>query len=171
MRTLLVSLIVLLGCISFGHKPRFIEGAGPFTVEEPTISQAFYHQFTASETYSFVVPPLPVAVPVEVLILDNALGQSLDFEASWICEGSEMALEAVDVPFFEEFSRINHRYRVVDGVGPTSSSCEIRVTETTGQAAPYVFAIGEIESFGFNDVMGFLTLGDKLKKWQAFPNN
>jgi len=127
--------------VGFAHKPRFPEGDGPFEVVEPSMSQAFYLFMGEGEKHSFVVPPLGRLEPIELLVLDNELGQSLDFQMEWRCidETGEYTkpLRYIDEAFHEPFSNLNHRYRVVDAVGPTEETCTATVWENTGKSGPY----------------------------------
>jgi hypothetical protein len=118
------------------------------------------------QSHTFVLPPLREAVPIQLLVLDDELGQSLQLEGLWSCEGVEYSLMQTDQPFYERFSRIHHRYRAVDAVGPTETPCEVTVSEESGLAGPYVFSVGAEERFSARDILGMLTLGDKLEAWQ-----
>lgn len=155
--------------LSFAHKPRFPEGDGPFEVVEPSMAQAVYLYLGEGEIHQFVVPPLERLEPLELLVLDNELGQSLDFKMEWRCRyqaGDEIKpLRYLDEPFHEPYSGMNHRYRVVDAVGPTEQTCTATVWENTGRAGPYTFAIGRDERFGFEDMGLLFTLGSDLKTW------
>ncbi len=161
---LVLSLVALTFAVA--HKPRFPQGDGPFEVVEPSMSQAFYLYLNEGEKHSFVVPPLAKLEPLELLVLDNELGQSLDFKMEWRCgDVVRTDLRYLDEPFREEFSGMNHRYRVVDAVGPTEAACTATVWERTGKAGPYTFAIGKEERFGFADLGIFITLGTELRTW------
>ena len=165
--SLLVLFWLLLGA-GFAHKPFFPDGSSPFELQElPTISQAYYVTLAANETHTFLLPPLPEAVPVEVLVLDDELGRGLELSAILICNSLRTKLPEVDIPFYEEFSKRHHRYRVRERIGPTENPCELTVHERNGVVAPYTFAIGAVESFGFADVAGFFSLGAKLKAWES----
>lgn len=165
------TLLILLGLqlsIGFAHKPFFPDGSSPFELQEaPTISQAYYVALESNETHTFLLPPLPEAVPIEVLVLDDELGRGLELSTVLICNNLRTKLPEVDIPFYEEFSKRHHRYRVRERLGPTEEPCELRVHERNGAAAPYTFAIGAVENFGFADVMGFFSLGAKLKAWES----
>jgi hypothetical protein len=164
-----VSWFCIMFCLSyaFAHKPFFPEGEGPFRIADPTVSQAHYLNLLAGETHSFMVPALERKVPIELLVLDNEQGRGLEFDLVWICGGQAVQLQKVDTPFYESFSKLNHRYRVVDTVGPTTEPCEARVSERSGAAGPYTFAIGNEEKFSIGDLFGLGSLGAKLKAWQG----
>ncbi len=170
---ILAAFLIMSVMLSFAHKPRFPEGDGPFEVVEPDMSQAFYLYLGEGERHSFVVPPLGRLEPLELLVLDNELGQSLDFKMEWRCASQSgdqsdtelKDLRYLDEPFHEPFSGMNHRYRVVDAVGPTEEPCTATVWEATGREGPYTFAIGKEERFGFADVGIFFTLGTELRTW------
>lgn len=167
LRPTLVALTLLLALSpALAHKPFFPEGDGPFALRNPTVSQAHYLRIGGGVRHVFVVPPLPRAVPVEVLVLDDALGRSLELTARWRCGGIEESLSEVDQPFFESFSRLEHRYRVVDRIGPTDEACEVIVFERRGATGPYTFALGDEERFSVGDVVGLVGLGGKLRAWQ-----
>lgn len=171
MRFAVCLIVVCALSFTLAHKPFFPEGESPYDIGDPTTSQAHYLQIASGEVHRFLVPPLTEVVPIEVLVLDNELGRSLDMEAVWICEGSRKTLTKVDQSFFEEFSQIEHRYKTVDGVGPTTEACEVEIRELTGKAGPYTFAIGAAERFNVADLLGFFSLGDKLANWQAGEDN
>ena len=169
----LIALSLYALTFAIAHKPRFPEGDGPFEVIEPSMSQAFYLFMEEGEKHSFVVPPLERLEPIQLLVLDNELGQSLDFKMEWRCN-TENGIESdaelkplryLDEAFHEPFSGMNHRYRVVDAVGPTEQSCTATIWENTGKSGPYTFAIGEDERFGFLDMGLFFTLGTDLQTW------
>ena len=162
-------LLLTLTTLTFAHKPRFPEGDGPFEVVEPDMSQAFYLFLGEGEVHQFVVPPLGRLEPIQLLVLDNELGQSLDFKMEWRCGTQNDAelklLRYLDEPFHEPFSDMNHRYRIVDAVGPTEENCTATVWENTGKAGPYTFSIGKDERFGIFDMGLFFTLGTDLQTW------
>ena len=166
---LLPLLVVMLPSAALAHKPVFPDGGGPFEVDTPTVSKAYYLTLEAGERHTFVVPPLSRTVPIEVLVLDNELGRSLELVATASCGNTVSGLTRLDQPFYEPFSRLHHRYRVVDVLGPTEGPCRIEVRELEGRTAPYVFAVGDEERFGPGDMLGFLNLGRKLRAWQAGP--
>ncbi|MCA9840263.1 MAG: hypothetical protein KC422_25355 [Trueperaceae bacterium] len=161
-------LVVLLCCsgFAFAHKPFFPEAGTPIEIQNPIISQAHYLQIKEGSSQRFIIPALERAVPVEVLVLDDDLGRSLEMQASLSCDGQERPLTKSDQPFFETFSKLHHRYKVIDTIGPTEQACEISVSEKSGKAGPYTFAIGSEERFDFGDMLGFFSLGEKLEQWQ-----
>ena len=169
-RLFVITAVAMSLVTSLAHKPRFPQGDGPFEVIEPSMSQAFYLYLDEGETHSFTVPPLGRLEPIQLLVLDNDLGQSLDFKLEWRCGAELKELRYLDEPFHEPFSGMNHRYRVVDAVGPSNKTCVATVWEKTGKAGPYTFAIGEEERFGFMDIGIFFTLGTDLQTWMSGGN-
>ena len=163
---LLLCLVLLCLGLSFAHKPFFPEAGEPIRIDKPIISQAHYLQFEKGSSQTFIIPVLEQPVPIEVLVLDNDLGRSLVPQAIWVCEGESKVLSQVDQPFYEGFSKLQHRYKVADSVGPTASICEVRISEASGQTGPYTFAIGIEERFEFGDMLGFFSLAEKLERWQ-----
>jgi hypothetical protein len=163
-----ILLLALLG-VTLAHRPRFPEGAGPFEVVDPAISQAFYLRLAPGERHTFVIPPLPQAEPIQLLILDDEAGRALELIGRLRCGASIRGLTPVDQPFFEAFTRMEMRYRAVDGVGPTEGACELEVEDRSGLGGAYVLSIGSIESFTFGDTVGLLNLGRRLAAWQRGP--
>ena len=161
-------LLALLGA-ALAHRPRFPDGSGPFAVVDPAISQAFYARLAPGERHIFAIPPLSEAVPLQLLVLDDEAGRALELIGRLRCGATVRRLEAVDQPFYEAFTRMEMRYRAVDGAGPTAEPCEVEVSERRGRGGAYVFAIGSEESFGFGDVVGMLNLGRRLAAWQRGP--
>ena len=167
-RRLLVLLCLLLMQTGLAHKPFFPDGSSPFELQEaPTVSQAYYVVLEKNETHTFLIPPLPEAVPIEVLVLDDELGRGLELSTTLICNNLRTKLPKVNIPFYEEFSKRHHRYRVREQIGPTEIPCELTIHERNGVVAPYTFAIGAVERFSFADVMGFFSLGAKLDAWES----
>ena len=164
-----LALLLVLTAAALAHRPRFPEGSGPFEVVDPVVSQAFYLQLAPGERHLFVLPPLPEAVPLQLLVLDDEAGRALDLRARLRCGDDGRLLDATDQPFFEAFSRMEMRYRAVDSAGPTERSCEVLVWERHGQGGSYVFAVGSEESFTFGDVVGLLNLGRRLDAWRSGP--
>ena len=152
--------------VVLAHKPFFPQGEGPFSIATPTVSQAHYLQFDVGKAHVFKVPILERRVPVQVLVLDDELGRSLDIDAYWHCGETRTKLTNLDQPFYEGFSKLEHRYRVVDTIGPTTEPCEVHIYERSRQLAPYTFSIGVEEKFSLGDVIGLFSLGEKLKAWQ-----
>lgn len=160
----LVAIVTLSS--GFAHDPSFPDGDGPFTVHRPTVSQAIYLRLPGGGEHVFVVDPIERRVPLQLLVLDDELGRSLELRATWTCAGETRDLRVVDTPFYEAFSRMEMRYRVVDVVGPTAESCTVTVRELEGRAGPYTVAIGEEERFSFGSIWTLLTLRDQLRWWQ-----
>ncbi len=163
-----LSLTILLLSISFAfaHKPFFPEGDGPFTIRNAVVSQAHYLSLNEKEVHIFYIPALTQTVPLQVLVLDNELGRSLDMQAVLSCEGEARLLEKADQAFYEEFSSINHRYKILDFAEANSHVCELQISEASGKAGLYTFSIGIKEKFDLADVMGLFSLSAKLKAWQ-----
>ncbi|MAZ53597.1 MAG: hypothetical protein CMO31_06235 [Trueperaceae bacterium] len=160
---------LVLTALGWAHQPRFYEGVGPFEVEDPTISKAYYMTIYNGEIHTFIIPALERTIPVQVLVLDDELGRSLEMFATATCNAEKKQLSRVDQPFYEPYSKIEHRYRVVDAIGPTDGPCVIEIEELAKRAGPYVFSVGDEERFGINDILGMVNLGRKLNAWKAGP--
>jgi hypothetical protein len=164
---------VLLGLLALSsalaHVPHFPAGDGPFAVDRPTISKAYYLHLAAGETHAFVVPPLVRAIPVQVLVLDDERGRAVAHRARVDCGDGWRALREADTAFYEPFSRIAHRYRVVDVIGPSEAPCRVEVSQVGGPPAPYTFSIGDEERFSVGDLFGLATLGSRLQAWREGP--
>jgi len=162
--------VVLIGALiasaSFAHDPSFPAGEGPFAVHRPTVSQAIYLRLPPAGEHVFVIDPIERQVPLQLLVLDDELGRSLELRATWTCAGEVRALRLADTPFYESFSRMSMRYRVVDVVGPTAEPCTVTVRELEGRAGPYTLAIGQEERFSLGSIWTLLTLRDQLRWWQ-----
>lgn len=166
--TRLLAVLVGLTILSaaFAHDPSFPTGEGPFAVHRPTVSQAIYLRLAEGGEHVFVVDPIERQVPLQLLVLDDELGRTLELRATWTCAGGTRDLRPIDTPFYEAFSRMAMRYRVVDVVGPTTEPCTVTVREVGGRAGPYTLAIGEEERFSFGSIWTLLTLRDQLRWWQ-----
>lgn len=163
---LFVTILILSISFAFAHKPFFPEGDGPFAIRNAVVSQAHYLTLSENEVHTFYIPALTQTVPLQVLVLDNELGRSLEMQAALSCEGETRLLEKADQAFYEEFSRIDHRYKVLDFAQVNSKPCELQISEANGKAGPYTFSIGIEEKFDLADVVGLFSLNAKLKAWQ-----
>jgi hypothetical protein len=151
------------------HVPIFPAGDGPFVVDRPAESKAYYLHLQTGATHVFVVPPVGRPIPVQVLVLDDDRGRSTEHAARVDCGLGWRSLRIVDTPFFEPFSRTEHRYRVVDAIGPSEDECRVEVVQVSGPPAPYTFSIGDEERFSLGDLIGLLTLGERLERWREGP--
>lgn len=152
--------------VALAHDPSFPEGDGPFTVERPTVSQAIYLRLPTGGEHVFVVDPIPRTVPLQLLVLDDDTGRAMELRASWRCGAEVRALRVTDTPFYESFSRMQMRYRVIDAVGPTEAPCTVTVRELSGHAGPYTLAVGDEERFSVGAIWTLLTLRDQLRWWR-----
>jgi hypothetical protein len=166
---LVLLLALFVGGTALAHVPLFPEGPGPFEVPDPTVSKAYYLWLEPGESHVFVVPPLGRTIPVQVLVLDDERGRSQQHRARVDCGDAVRSLRRVDTPFFEGFSRIEHRYRIVDAIGPSDVPCRVEVTQTGGAGGPYTFSIGEEERFSVGDLVGLIGLGARLAAWREGP--
>ncbi len=155
--------------LASAHVPQFPEGYGPFEVDRPTISKAYYLHLAVGETHVFLVPPLARTIPVQVLVIDDERGRSLAHSARVDCGDGWRTLREFDTPFFEPYSRIEHRYRVVDAIGPSDGPCRVEVAQVDGPPGPYTFSIGDEERFSVGDLLGLATLGSRLQAWREGP--
>jgi len=167
MRRLLALLALPLVAWAAAHVPFFPDDPGPFVVDAPTVSKAYYLRSERGTVHAFVVPPVARSIPLQLLVVDDELGAQLAHRVMLDCGDGPRALRAVDVPFFERFSGIAHRIRVADALGPTATSCTIEVTQIAGPPGPYTLSMGDEERFTLRDVAGLLTLNQRLDRWRS----
>ena len=167
MRHLLALAVWSLVAWGAAHVPFFPDDAGPFVVDAPTVSKAYYLRADRGTVHTFVVPPVERSIPLQLLVIDDDLGAALAHRVTLDCGDGSRALRAVDVAFFERFSGIAHRIRVADALGPTDGTCTIEVTQTAGPPGPYTLSLGDEERFSLRDVAGLLTLNQRLDRWRS----
>lgn len=165
-RCLLPLALALLGT-AFAHVPFFPAAGAPVPVAAPTVSKAYYVQTLPGEPWAFHVDPVDRAVPVQVLVLDDDAGRAARFAAAVDCGAGPSPVPAVDVPFYEAFSRLDHRIVAAGGLGPSEAVCVVTVVQTAGAGVPATVVVGDEERFGFADVMGLLDLPRKLERWRS----
>ena len=68
------------------HVPFFPEDAGPFVVDAPTVSKAYYLRSARGTVHAFVVPPVARSIPLQLLVIDDDLGTSLAHRVTLDCE-------------------------------------------------------------------------------------
>lgn len=154
---------------AWAHVPLFPDDPGPFEVTSPTVSKAYYLRAEAGSGHTFDVGPLSRSIPVQLLVLDDERGRAQAHRVTVTCADATRELRAVDTPFYEPFSRLAHRIRVADAIGPTDVACRIEVTQVAGPPGPYTLSIGDEERFGLGDVLGLLTLEWRLDQWRREP--
>lgn len=170
MRTILAwALLMALAGAGRAHVPYFPDGADPVVVDAPTVSKAYYLRSEPGAVQEFVVAPVERSVPVQLLVLDDEAGGRLAYRVRLDCGSSPRELRPVDVPFYEPFSRLAHRIRVADALGPSATPCRIEVAHVGGPAGPYTLVVGDEERFGFGDVLGLFTLERRLRAWREGP--
>lgn len=161
----LAALLALAGAV-LGHQPRFPDGPGPYEVEKPQESQAFYLRIDPGGWQRFVLPPLPEPVPVQLLVIDDDAGRAMRLASRWLCNGRERALRRVDRSFYEPYTGLEMRYRMMDVLGPSGAPCELWVWDARGDGGPYVLAVGHEERFALADLLALLTLDRRLEAWR-----
>lgn len=168
-RTLLV---VLAAGFASAHVPVFPEGDGPFAVEAPTVSKAYYLRLETDSAHAFVVPPLPRTVPWQVLVVDDADGARLAHDVTFACADDDGAptVERLDLAYFEPFSQVEHRIRLRGTLGPSHDACTVTVRQAAGPPGPYTFVIGDEERFSAADLLGLIGLGRRLETWREGPD-
>lgn len=153
------SAAILAPVFAVAHQPQIVEGERPATViEEPEVSKAYYgeltgepHVFTidAHEPFDFymnvLVPDLPSANKDVSAALINPASPEIPIA---VIGGGEAKWE----PFFEEFARDNYFRAEEFRTKLPAGEYEIRVWSSNNDSA-YSLAIGEIESFGFWDIV------------------
>ena len=167
MRRLLVLVALSLAAWGAAHVPFFPDDAGPFVVDAPTVSKAYYLRAARGTVHAFVVPPVERSIPLQLLVIDDELGATLAHRVTLDCGDGPQELRGVDVAFFERFSGIAHRIRVADAMGPTATACTIEVTQVAGPPGPYTLSIGDEERFSLRDIAGLLTLSQRLERWRS----
>lgn len=155
------SLLLLLISFSFAsaHQPQIVVGERPITlIVEPEISKAYYGQLTgephvftidAREPFDFYLNVLVPDVPNAKKDVSAALINPASPEVPIVVIGGG---EAKWEPFFEEFARDNYFKTDEFRTKLPAGEYEIRVWSSNNDSA-YSLAIGEIESFGFWDVV------------------
>ena len=169
---LLALTVALLVGSAEAHVPLFPDDDGPFEVDAPTVSKAYYLRLEAGSSHVFIVPPLSRAVPLQVLVIDDAVGARLAHEIEIACEGPDASFttETLDLAYFEPFSHVAHRVRIRGTLGPTSGPCTVRIRQTDGPPGPYTFVIGDEERFSASDLLGLFGLGRRLDAWRDGPD-
>ncbi len=158
MRTFLFLLLVT-PLFTSAHQPQIVEeGRSAIVIEEPEISKAYFGQLTgephvftldARESFDFylnvLVPDLPNAKKDVSAALINPASPEIPIV---VIGGGEAKWE----PFFEEFARDNYFKTDEFRTRLPAGGYEIRVWSSNNDSA-YSLAIGEIESFGFWDIV------------------
>jgi len=166
-RRLLAPLALALLGAAWAHVPFFPAAGEPVAVAAPAVSKAYYVQTLPGEPWTFLVDPVDRAVPVQVLVLDDDAGRSARFAATVDCGAGPTPVRAVDVPFYEPFSRLDHRIVAAGALGPSDAVCVIRVVQTDGVGVPATVVVGDEERFSFADILGLLDLPRKLERWRT----
>lgn len=164
-RVLPLLLLALVGWAA-AHVPFFPEGDATVAVDEPEVSKAYYVHGAVGTVQTFIVAPVARSVPLQVLVLDDDAGRAARFRVEVDCGDGPTALRVTDVAFFEPFSRLAHRIVAAGALGPSATACVFTVAQTRGDGVPYTASIGDLERFGFADVLGLLDLRRKLTRWQ-----
>ncbi|MDF1521515.1 MAG: hypothetical protein P1P87_01680 [Trueperaceae bacterium] len=166
-RRLLAAIALALLGTAWAHAPLFPAAGEPVQVAAPVVSKAYYVQSLPREAWTFHVDPVDRAVPVQVLVLDDDAGRAARVTATVDCGGGPEPIRAVDVPFYEPFSRLHHRIVAAGGLRPSDAVCVLRVVQTAGAGVPTTVVVGDEERFSVADVLGLLDLPRKLERWQA----
>lgn len=166
-RRLLASLAFALLGAAWAHVPFFPPAGEAVPVAAPEVSKAYYVQSVRGEPWTFHVDPVDRSVPVQVLVLDDEAGRAARFAATVDCGGGPDPVRTVDVPFYEPFSRLDHRIVAAGALGPSETVCVLRVVQTVGDGVPATVVVGDEERFSFADVLGLLDLPRKLERWRA----
>lgn len=161
----LVVALAVVGTAS-AHVPYFPTPGTPVAVAEPQVSKAYYVRSVPGTPWTFVVDPVGRAVPVQVLVLDDDAGRAARFVARVDCGAGPETVRAVDVPFYEPFSRLHHRIVAAGALGPSAAACAVTVVQTAGAGVPATVVVGDEERFGFGDVLGLLDLPRRLDRWR-----
>jgi hypothetical protein len=165
---LLLVAALAVAAAAHAHVPVFPDGDAPVEVESPTVSKAYYRRLAAGAAHVYVVPPVPRAIPLQLLVLDDATGARLRHEVTVAGPGAESrSLERLDVAYHEPFSGLGHRIRARGALGPSEAGCRVTVRQTGGPPGPYTLSIGDEERFGLGDVLGLVGLGDRLERWRT----
>ena len=165
-RLLATLALALLGA-AFAHVPFFPAGTDPVVVANPAVSKAYYLQGVPGTARAFHVAPVERSVPVQVLVLDDDAGRAAWFLAEVDCGEGAAPVRAVDVPFYEPFSRLEHRIVAAGALGPSTGICVVEVVQVGGAGVPYTVVVGDEERFGFGDILGLLDLPRRIARWRA----
>lgn len=161
------ALIALLAWGSaVAHVPFFPTGGDAVVVEEPAVSKAYYVHGSIGTEQAFEIVAVDRSVPLQVLVLDDEAGRRARWRAELDCGAERVPLRAVDVPFYEPFSGLEHRIVAVGSLGPSDDTCELHIAQTAGAGVPYTVVVGDEERFRFTDVLGLLDLPRKLERWR-----
>lgn len=156
-----VSLFLLIvgPSLASAHQPQIVVGERPITlIVEPEISKAYYgqlsgepHVFTvdAREPFDFYLNVLVPDVPNAKKDVSAALINPASPEVPIVVIGGG---EAKWEPFFEEFSRDSYFRSEEFRTKLPAGEYEIRVWSSNNDSV-YSLAVGEIESFGFKDIV------------------
>jgi len=166
-RRLLAPLALALLGAAWAHVPFFPAAGEPVAVAAPAVSKAYYLQSVPGAPWTFRVDPVERAVPVQVLVLDDDAGRAARFAATVDCGTGPLPVRAVDVPFYEPFSRLAHRIVAAGALGPSEGICTLRVVQIEGAGVPATVVVGDEERFSFADVRGLLDLPRKLERWRT----
>ncbi len=149
------------------HVPVFPADDEGVLVEEPWVSKAYYVHGSVGSEQTFEIPPVDRTVPLQVLVLDDEAGRRARWRSELFCGDERVRLRDVDVPFYEPFSRLEHRVVAVGSLGPSERTCILHVGQTAAAGVPYTVVVGDEERFAFADVLGLLDLPRKLERWRS----
>lgn len=162
--------LLTVPAVAMAHVPFFLEGDGPFAVDEPTVSKAFYDWLSVGTAHVYEVPPVGRPIPLQLLVLDDATGAQVEHRVTVACPGEDpRELATLDVAYTERFSGIAHRIRARGAMGPTDAACTVTLRQLAGPPAPYTFSIGDEERFTAADMVGLLRLNARLERWGSAP--
>ncbi len=147
-----------LPLLVFAHQPRIVAGTPMTAIEEPEISKAYYGELTGEPHVFYFETSEPLDFYMNILVPDVP-GAKKDVSAALLDpHAPEVPLALVGgvdttwKPFFEEFARDDYfqadEYRTELPAG----EYQIRVWSSNNDSA-YSLAVGEIESFGFWDIV------------------
>lgn len=170
MRTLLITItqllaVLLLPTATFAHQPRIVKD-NPTIVMVPEVSKAYYGTLDGKPAVYTIRSEKAFALYVGILVPDIA-GQKKDVSAVILKDGKPLALlNSANFQwktFFEEFGRDTYWQGPDYKAQVDAGTYEIRVTSTNNDSK-YSLAVGETETFDFNEGMNALTLIPELKK-------
>lgn len=140
------------------HQPRIVENTPVTVIKDPEISKAYYGELTgephvfridSEKEFNFYMNVLVPDLPSTKKDVSAALINPESPEVPLAIVGG---IDAPWEPFFEEFARDNYFQTPAFRTVLPAGTYEIRVWSSNNDSA-YSLAVGEIESFGFSDIV------------------
>jgi len=162
---LLLLTVLFVPTSASAHQPRIVDSRAT-VVESPEVSKAYYAQLMGEPDVYTIQASQPFDFYVGLLVPDIA-GQKKDVSAVILKDGVQIA--ALDgttfewKKFFEEFGHDTYWQGPEYKVRADAGVYTIRVTSAENDSK-YSLAVGEIETFDFNEGLNALRLIPQIKK-------